>query len=150
MLHLNFNPLHGMTICLSFRNVISTLMVCSINQIMQKIITAAQIGFKKKKKKEHWHHFSFITVLTKKLVKIVYIVVFHDWTKNRISLWNRKIWQRAFDFKQSYWKRQPPLTLKRNSSPSVALPSYSFMAMESRRKATLLVWWGTRDKETMV
>lgn len=56
--------------------------------------------------------------------------------------------KRAFDFKQSYWKRQPLLTLKRNSSPSVALPSYPSMAMES--KATLLVWWGTSDEETMV
>lgn len=66
-----------MTICLSFRNVISTLMVCSINQTMQKIMTAAEIRLKKKET-EHWHHFSFITVSTGKLVKIVYIVVFHD------------------------------------------------------------------------
>lgn len=51
MLHLDFSPLHGMTICLSFRNVISTLMVRSINQIMQKIMTAAEITLKKERKR---------------------------------------------------------------------------------------------------
>lgn len=43
----------------------------------ERIMTAAELRLKEKEK-EHWHHFSFITVLTRKLVKIVYIVVFRD------------------------------------------------------------------------